>query len=527
LPTTTLRPNSTVARARAGNPSTAVFPGGTTAGDDAAAWAALQDESDASYHYGAEALVESTYPSGYRYGFDDVALPAGARILYLQGRQRIAMANPAGNQRIGVWWMDSSTLAVHWSEEFTTTRDSVHRTVAGSQRSRDASGNDWTAATVNRVIEQFQMYALDGNGGDTWLYESYLDVVYRRQGSVTGLTPVGGSTAVTSRPTIGWTPQAPDNTGNPQYSYLVRLFTAAQVASGGFNPWTTPPVWTTGEVVNASARSVQVGVDIANGNYVAYVWVAQPWSGTTGRWWSPDASTAFAVVAIVPASPEVRAWGESGAARNAIEVSGISGAAELVVVEAFDGQEWVQVRSAVDAAVTGAIMVFHDYERPPWVITRYRAYAIDTAGGVRAASAPSAEAVAEWQSNDWWLKDPLDPSRNRIVGVSSFPFAERRPQTRLDLLGNDKPAVIHDGSKGFEGQCSMWALDQETFDALLAMVRDSDTLLIQRNLGDQFYIARGDSVNIEQLRAVPLADEPYSVRHAHSLSFSWTEVAPP
>lgn len=528
MPTVTLRPASTVRRVSPGGAGSTVIFGGL--GDDVQdAWRVLQDDTDASYHYASEAaLAALTAPAVWQVAFNDMPpLPAGARVDYVSGRQRIAMANAAANQRLACWFLDQVNGDVMWAQDFQTTRDGVHRTVVGRQATKDGYGRDWSIAELNRLSAGMQFYVYPGGlAGDAWLYETYLDVHYKRQGAVEISAPADGGTVFTARPQIGWTPTAPDNAANPQYSYLVRVFTAAQVAAPGFNSFTSPAVWSSGEVVNGSTREVTIGVDLSNGAYVAFVSVAQPWAGTAGRWWSTD-SAAFNVITAVPDTPSVTATGEDVDARIRVRVRDIDPAAEEVIVEVDDGSGWVPVRGAEMAPVTGEIMTFYDYERPPWRVARYRALVVDTDDDVRAVSAPSVEAPAMWRSDACWLKDPLDPTKNRIVEISEFAFKERRPQTRMDLLGNQVPAIIHDGTKGHEGNVAMWVKDEGSFEALKAMVRDTSVMLLQRNIGDQFFIARGETVDFTQLRAAPMNDEQYSIRHAHSLSFSWSEAAAP
>lgn len=87
---------------------------------------------------------------------------------------------------------------------------------------------------------------------------------------VTVSTPADPTTNATT-PVVTWAYTDADN--NPQVTYQVRVFNAAQYGIGGFDAGTSPATWDSGEITDTpgTVRTKTIGVAIANATYRAYV----------------------------------------------------------------------------------------------------------------------------------------------------------------------------------------------------------------------------------------------------------------
>ncbi|MGE0342552.1 MAG: hypothetical protein AB7O86_05750 [Porticoccaceae bacterium] len=106
------------------------------------------------------------------------------------------------------------------------------------------------------------------------IYEQKIRYIKYSRPTVTMVAPTASQViTTTTRPTITW--NAAMDGGLQQYAYHIKIFTAAQVADGGFDPATTTPTWNSGVVISSST-SVQVSSHLTNGeSYRVYVASAQ------------------------------------------------------------------------------------------------------------------------------------------------------------------------------------------------------------------------------------------------------------
>lgn len=150
-----------------------------------------------------------------------------------------------------------------------------------------------------------------------------LDGVYATDATVTANTlPVvdvllpSGTVTTTSRPVLTWSFSDAEN--DAQEAYEAKVFSAAQYGAVGFDPTTSASTWSSGTVLSAPARDVQVSTDLANlGQYRGYVRSRQ-----VGNIWSDWAFEGFTIALDPPASPAVVVALESSSARSKIAIQG-------------------------------------------------------------------------------------------------------------------------------------------------------------------------------------------------------------
>lgn len=100
-----------------------------------------------------------------------------------------------------------------------------------------------------------------------------------------------------STPMVEWSYFDPEN--DPQATYQVKIFTQAQYSATGFDPTTAAAFWDSGEVVDANARTRDVGTSLTNpGTFRAYVRCSQ-----AGASYTPWAFSDFTMNLVAPAAP--------------------------------------------------------------------------------------------------------------------------------------------------------------------------------------------------------------------------------
>ncbi len=100
-----------------------------------------------------------------------------------------------------------------------------------------------------------------------------------------------------STPLVGWTYTGVD----AQRSYEVKVFTETAVATGGFDPSSSTPTWTSGVISSAIARTARVGLALADGvGYRVYVRATNAVSVTSA--WS---NISFVISIAPPDGPVV------------------------------------------------------------------------------------------------------------------------------------------------------------------------------------------------------------------------------
>jgi len=175
----------------------------------------------------------------------------------------------------------------------------------------------------------------------------------------------------------------------------------------------------------------------------------------------------------------------------------------------------------------------YDYEAPLGIPVRYEALAwrddTDIVAGSWVATSPVSNTLP---AGKWWLKDPLVPERNMVVSVVSLDETIQKPMTVGQTIGAVAPGthraavVAHSGTRGSMLRATFRSLDKDTFDAILALWRGGQTLLLQNIHGRQWYVQAAD-VNLGLIKAAPAVGESFVLRHAYEWQMDLVEVAPP
>lgn len=293
LSTVTIRPNSTSQ------------VGSWSVSGAASAHAALSDNSDSSY---VQLLGLCRLDSQVlRVGFPVPSIPAGAKVYSVTLRRRVQSAAVSADV----------PLCYHW---FRCRSGTV--TVAGQQQQPVKSfyNSPCPTTTVAAFTDETILTATTGPAGQAWdvatnltgltydlgrgdssasttlrVSEVYLDVAYQQASTVTVTAPTG--TVPDTQPTVTWTYASPDS--QPQQAYQVAIYTAAQVAAGGFAPFVSTPIQSSGGFVLGEDLQWTLPADLTDGSYSAYVQVQSRWAGT-GQFYTSIASTSWTRTATAP-----------------------------------------------------------------------------------------------------------------------------------------------------------------------------------------------------------------------------------
>lgn len=276
----------------------------------ASASAALSDSVDTSY---VQLLGLCRLDSQVlRVGFPTPSLPAGSKVYSVTLRRRVQTVTPASD----------TPLCYHW---FRSVAGTI--AVAGQQVAPQKSfyNSPCPTTTVVQWTNETILTATTGPGGAPWdvatnlagftydlgrgdasataslrVAEVYLDIAYQQSSTVAVTAPTG--TIPDTQPTVTWTYASPDS--QPQQAYQVAVYTAAQVAAGGFVPFTSTPIQGTSGFVLGEDLQWTLNADLTDGTYSAYVQVQPRWAGS-GTFPTAIASTtwtraATAAPAVVP-----------------------------------------------------------------------------------------------------------------------------------------------------------------------------------------------------------------------------------
>ncbi len=216
---------------------------------------------------------------------------------------------------------------------------------------------------------------------------------------------------------------------------------------------------------------------------------------------------------------------------------GFGGVASFVVRRSFDGGvTWEYVRGAgpgdglgedAGLAVLSASVVDREARLRDEVL--YSAY---VSGGTTDVVV-SAEAVTDATrilATSWWLRDPLDPTRDVAISQQSLDVTEGPGYsgTAYDAEGRGESIVLFSdlpGSASFD--LDLWALDKATFDAVMLLLRSKRTLVVQTLHGQRWYVRTVGDPTYTQLRAIRQGSEFYPVRHSYNVKCAVREVEAP
>lgn len=186
--------------------------------------------------------------------------------------------------------------------------------------------------------------------------------------------------------------------------------------------------------------------------------------------------------------------------------------------------QWTRVRGATDLVPDAYQQVtVYDYEAPFNDVTFYRAFNTSLV-----ISSPSSSAYGTGNGtlvvNVLWLKDPLDPTRNRhfLVQNTWLSRSHRKRRVHYEALGRTKPIPFRDAGNGERLQMGFLTLSDTDMDALELLLDSNRTLLLQSARRSWYVDVAGD-FNIGQ----NLWDEKRNRSHAQQYQVPFIEVDAP
>jgi hypothetical protein len=362
----------------------------------------------------------------------------------------------------------------------------------------DPDGNPWTLASFNQF--EVQLGRDDSATNPLRISEVYVDVTYTQQSTVTVTAPTGTITN-TCRPTVTWTYASPDS--NPQAWFNVAIYTAAQVAAGGFVPFVTPPIQTSGLTYGEDLQW-NLTTDITNGGYSAYVQVGQTWPGSTDF---PSGIASITWTQSISGAPNAVITNSLfdfvyNRVQLNITTGGPTPATVAYAVQASrdSGVTYGPVRNALLLTNTGGTMTVYDYEAPLNVPSMYRVLAYGQTGSLLFAAAGFSNVVTVTpHSSIPWLKDVLDPTVNTPFPIAYQGDARtvRKVQGTFEVISGELLAdkiVVNGPQYGPEGTYTLNFNSNQAADywaAFKQLNQSGHILLVQYSNGEQLYVLFG------------------------------------
>lgn len=296
LSVVTIRPNSTSQ------------VGSWSVSGAASAHAALSDNNDASY---VQLLGPCRIDSQVlRVGFPTPSIPAGAKVYSVTLRRRVQSAAVTADVPLCYHWFRcrSGTVSVAGQQQpviksfynspcpTTVTPAFTDETILTA--TTGPNGQPWDV-TTNLSGLTYDLGRGDSSATTTLrVSEVYLDIAYQQVSTVAVTAPTG--TVSDTRPTVTWTYSSPDS--QPQQAFQVAVYTAAQVAAGGFAPFVSTPLQSSGGLILGEDLQWTLPADLTDGSYSAFVQVQSRWAGP-GDFYSVVASTAWTRTATAAPAP--------------------------------------------------------------------------------------------------------------------------------------------------------------------------------------------------------------------------------
>lgn len=504
--TVTLRPNSTVQQ------------GSWTVVGAANAHTALSDNVDTSYVQLTPRCRTETVR--LKVGVPAPSLPAGARIFSVGVRARVQMVVTPAPQPKCLCWFECSrpqniittivqfvVFLLIWLLCPRHPTTASWTTVQLEYRTSDPDGNPWTVDSFTNF--RVNLGRDDINANPLRISEIYVDVNYSQQSTLSVTAPTGTVTD-TSRPTVKWSYASPQS--DPQEQYQVAIYTAAQVAAGGFAPFVTTPVNGTNGFILGEESQWTAGVELVNGSYSAYVQTRQAWAGL-GTFEGPIASTTW-TQSINGAPAAVLQSATFDSTNNRVVLVFLPSSSSPVTtsfqLQRSDdlGATWGYVRGYVQVPASGMTPITaYDYEAAFNRQARYRVLAFGTVAGVAVPSTQYSNILSVTptaQSGSWiWLKDPFNPLLNSLLPVKYLgdTRVRKRVQGVFEPIAGSlatQKVIVSGPVYGEEGTLELIFKAKDPVDywaRFLALDESGHTLLLQWPNGDQMYVRFGPGAN--------------------------------
>lgn len=313
--------------------------------------------------------------------------------------------------------------------------------------------------------------------------------------------PIGAVTT-TTRPAITWS--YADGASRPQSAYQVKVFLSSDAAA----PDGGTPFYDSG-IVAGAAGTVTAPVDFPADatSFTAYVKVL------AGGQWSDWDSSVFDCSVTAPAAP-VSVTAVEQTASNSVLVT-VTGAAEAgytalrTVVERQDPDGvWRTVRGATALVPNVShVATVVDYEAVARANLTYRAKIFGTlTGGGLVAGAYLSATPLQVNPTSWWIKDVLDPSRNAALPVGDgLSITDPVTAGTFDTYGDAAIVISEASPRAARFTMSIWTKTGALRNAVIGVVVQGRTLLVQDVLNQQWYVQVNGDVIWKFLRAISSA----------------------
>lgn len=398
--------------------------GWTTTGGATSLWQGLnEDPTNASRHSGAVGDI--------RVAVADYTLPTYAKILRVRLHLR-TNALPAQVPEINAYiskddgtdWAESKISAVPNPTAGANTSVGIWNELVSNWLDANQDGNEWTQATLNS--KEIRISVL--NSAD--ILQAYLEAEIVNKPALTISDPVSNGLITSLFHTFKWLFN-PNGDFQAQKKYEVKVWTAAQVAAGGWSVDTSPGIAFSGQV--RSSRESH-NFDVLEGGsrsslfapgveHHVYIKVAKDfhgsdfWSDYQGRSWFPQSVPTFSVTTPTPNTTTSRptftfTYGDTGGKLRDLT--------EVYVVRRADLSEDEENLTPTDNAGIYALPAYHHVELDGAVSTYQMPFDIpngqyDVYTRAREAKFGS---YSPWDSQSWYQNTGgvHDPSNFLALG---------------------------------------------------------------------------------------------------------------
>lgn len=149
------------------------------------------------------------------------------------------------------------------------------------------------------------------------------------------------------------------------------------------------------------------------------------------------------------------------------------------------GGTWSDVRTGHASGLplvenSGGNGSVYDYEASNGVSTMYRAQSLHFFDLTELSGSAYDIESAMWESEDWWLKHPTNPTLNRVMKLRSLPSIHRELRASPHYVFNrEHPIVVSDTPQGPEGDVVFFGMSDGGREGLVDLLADAVPLLLQ------------------------------------------------
>lgn len=242
----------------------------------------LADDNDGTYGR----LLSNVSPASILTDFASFTMSADQRCASVKFRVRARALDGFSTDNLHNGLVDNGSTIL--TSEHGVNTNPV--TVDSAWRNDMSGGGEWTQARINALRVNSNTLGAGAWQSDWAVIEHYVDFNIRTRATVAITSPTVGQAVPSATPTIFWNY---NNQGDTVSRWHMKIFTAAVVTGGGFDPTTSATVYDSSATPGA-ASSKQVTTALTPGaSYYAYVRIATDFNGTD--WWSNWSSVQFLV----------------------------------------------------------------------------------------------------------------------------------------------------------------------------------------------------------------------------------------